>query len=426
MRARLGNATRETFSSLSHRNFRLFFGGQLISQIGNWMTLVALTLLVLHLTDSGIAIGLLAACQFAPVLVIGPWAGLVADRADKRKLLMIVQTCAMAQSFGLAALAAMGKPPVLAIYAVALCGGVFTAFDNPARRSFVVEMVPEDKVQNAVSLNSALMTGSRIFGPALAGLLVTTVGFTWCFLGDALSYIAVLAGLWMMRPGELFPAKPAERKKGMVRDGLRYVWQVPELRISLIVMAIIGTFAFNFNTVFPLFVKRSLHGTDATFTLVFSAMSLGSLLGALWTARRKSIELRHVIVSATAFGVVFVVLAGVPTLALAFPVATFMGLASITFMTSSTTLLQLRADPSMRGRVLALQAMVFLGSTPIGGPILGATCDRFGARAGLLVGAAACLSAAAYGMVANGRASTRTLDVDGDELVTSGADLQPA
>src|SRR5690242_9193643 len=247
-----------TFGSLRYRNFRLFFGGQLISQVGNWMTMIALTLLVLHLTDSGVAIGVLAACQFGPVLLIGPWAGLVADRSDKRKLLLIVQTCAMAQSFVLAALAALGDPPVGAIYAVALAGGIFTAFDNPARRSFVVEMVPEDHVQNAVSLNSAMMTGSRIFGPALAGLLVSTVGFAWCFLGDGISYLVVLAALWAMRSDELRPAPAAARAKGMVRAGLRYMRDVPELRISLVMMAVIGTLAFNFSITFPLFVTRTL------------------------------------------------------------------------------------------------------------------------------------------------------------------------
>src|SRR2546423_8852796 len=192
-----------TFRSLRVRNFRLFFTGQLISQVGNWLTLVAQTLLVLKLTDNGVALGGLAAAQFGPVLVLGPWAGLVADRSDKRKLLMIVQTIAMAQSFVLAALAFSGHPPVLAIYAVALVGGLTVAFDNPARRAFVVEMVPEEDIQNAVSLNSALMTLSRVVGPALAGLLVATAGFGWCFLSDGLSYIAVLWALWRMRPADL-------------------------------------------------------------------------------------------------------------------------------------------------------------------------------------------------------------------------------
>ena len=197
----LPRRARDTLRSLQVRNFRLFFGGQLISQIGNWLTLVAQALLVLHLTDNnGVAVGVLTACQFLPVLVLGAWAGLVADRSDKRKLLMIVQSFAMLQSFVLAALAFTGDPPLLAVYAVAMLGGIATAFDNPARRAFVTEMVPESHVQNAVSLNSALMTGSRIVGPALAGLLIVTVGYGWCFAVDGISYVAVLYGLWRMNP----------------------------------------------------------------------------------------------------------------------------------------------------------------------------------------------------------------------------------
>src|SRR4051794_31947661 len=217
----LRKATNETFRSLHVRNFRLFFGGQLISQIGNWLTLVAQTLLVLKLTDSGIALGALAVAQFGPVLIIGPWAGLKADRSDKRRLLLIVQFIAMAQSFALAALAFTHHPPVLAIYAVALVGGITVAFDNPARRAFVVEMVPEADVNNAVSLNSAVMTSSRIVGPALAGLLITTVGFGWCFLADGLSYIAVIIGLAMMRTSELRRPPLTPKAKGQVREGLR-------------------------------------------------------------------------------------------------------------------------------------------------------------------------------------------------------------
>src|SRR5438874_411007 len=196
----LRRGAQDTFRSLHVRNFRLFFMGQLISQVGNWLTLVAQALLVLKLTNNGVAVGALAAAQFGPVLVLGPWGGLIADRSDKRRLLLIVQTIAMAQSFTLAALAFRGHPPVLAIYAVALVGGVTIAFDNPARRAFVVEMVTEGDVNNAVSLDSALMTGSRILGPALAGLLIATAGFGWCFLLDGASYIAVLIALAKINP----------------------------------------------------------------------------------------------------------------------------------------------------------------------------------------------------------------------------------
>jgi MFS family permease len=397
---RFRRATNDTFRSLGVRNFRLFFSGQLISQVGNWLTLVAQTLLVLKLTDSGVALGLLAAFQFGPVLLFGPFAGLVADRSDKRKLLLAVQTVAMGQSFALAALAFSGSPPVAAIYGVALLGGFTIAFDNPARRSFVVDMVPADDIGNAVSLNSALMTGSRVVGPALAGLLITTVGFGWCFLLDGVSYLAVLAGLWMMDPTQLRAAPVTPRGKGQVREGLRYARSVPELWIPLLMMAVIGTLAFNFQTVLPLFVTRDLGGSTVTFTLLMSITSAGSLVGALATARRRQIDIRIVSVSAIAFGVALGCLALAPNQPVAFVISLIMGVSSISFMTASTAIVQLRAAPAMRGRVLALQSMLFLGSTPIGGPIVGVVSQHLGARYSLGLGAVGTLAAGLLGMLA--------------------------
>lgn len=395
---RLRNATSDTFRSLHVRNFRLFFGGQLISQVGNWLTLVAQSLLVLKLTGDGVALGLLAAFQFGPVLLIGPWAGLIADRSDKRRLLMRVQAFAMAQSFGLAALAFMDDPPVPAIYLVALAGGFAVAFDNPARRSFVVEMVPEDDIGNAVSLNSALMTGSRVIGPALAGLLITTVGFAWAFLLDGLSYIAVIEGLRRMNPAQLRSAPVTPKAKGQVRAGLRYARSVPDLWVPLVMMAVIGTLAFNFQTVLPLFAIRDLEGSELTFTLLMSVLSLGSLIGALATARRRTMSVHTVSASAVAFGVTMGALALSPNVPFAFGIGLLMGVASISFMTASTAIVQMRSDPSMRGRVLALQAMVFLGSTPIGGPVIGAISEGWGARYGLGIGALATVGAGLFGL----------------------------
>jgi len=395
---RVRTFTSETFRSLRVRNFRLFFGGQMISQIGNWLTLVAQTLLVLKLTDSGLALGLLAAAQFGPVLLLGAWGGLVADRSDKRRLLLVVQSIAMLQSFALAALGFMSSPPLAAIFAVAFIGGITMAFDNPARRAFVVEMVPPDAINNAVSLNSTLMTASRVIGPALAGLLITTVGFGWAFLGDGISYLAVLAALLAMRTGELHPAPVAKKGKGMVREGLRYARSVPELWVPLTMMAVVGTLAFNFQVVFPLFTIRDLGGTDATFTILFSVVSVGALIGALATARRTSIDIRVVALTAAGFGVSLGLMAGVPSLALAYPVGLLVGASSIAFLTASTAIVQIRATPEMRGRVLALQAMVFLGSTPIGGPIVGFIAEHFGARWAVAVGAVAALAAGLWGL----------------------------
>lgn len=397
MTDRLRGASRDTFRSLHVRNFRLFFAGQLVSQTGTWLTMVAQTLLVLKLSDgSGVAIGLLTAFQFAPVLVLGAWGGSVADRSDKRRLLIAAQAGAMVQSLVLAAVVFSGHATIPVIYALALVQGVLTAFDNPARRAFVVEMVPEDMVANAVSLNSAVMTGSRVVGPALAGALVVTVGFGWAFLLDGLSYLAVLYGLASMRSSELRPSTPSGRGPGQVRAGLRYVRSQPDLLVPLIMMAAIGTFAFNFQVTIPLLVTGPLDGGDGTFTLLFSVLSLGSMAGALWTARRTEVTNHQIVVSAAGFGVAMLGLAAVPGLWAAFPVAILLGVASIAFMTTSTAIVQMRAAPEYRGRVLALQAMVFLGSTPIGGPVVGWVSDTAGPRAGIAVGGVACLAAAAW------------------------------
>jgi MFS family permease len=397
--SKLRLAVRETFRSLHVRNFRLFFGGQLISQVGNWLTLVAQTLLVYHLTHNGLALGALAAAQFGPVLVLGPWAGLVADRSDKRRLLLIVQSIAMLQSFTLAALAFTGHPPVLAIFGVALIGGTTVAFDNPARRAFVVEMVPSEDMHNAVSLNSALMTSSRVVGPALAGLLVVTTGFGWCFLLDGLSYLAVLAALYRMRTEELHPAPVTPKAKGQVREGLRYARNVPSLWVPLVMMAVVGTLSYNFQTVFPIFVTRDLGGSDTTYTLLFSVVSVGALVGALRTARRTSIDVRAVALASLGYGVAMTFMTFAPNELLAFLAGLLLGVTSIAFLTTSTSIVQIESAPEMRGRVLALQAMLFLGSTPVGGPIVGWVSQQFGARYGIALGAIAALGAGVWGLM---------------------------
>ncbi len=397
---RLRGAARDTFASFQHRNFRLFFVGQGISQVGYWLSLVTLTLLVLDITDSGVAVGVLSAFQFGPVLLLGAWAGVVADRSDRRRLLLTVQSVNMAQSFALAALAFTGRPPVAALYALALVGGVCMAFENPARRSLVVEMVAPERINNAVALNSAVMTLSRVIGPALAGAVVTTAGYGWAFLGDALSYVAVLGGLLLMRTEELWPGPVTARAKGQVRAGLRYVWRTPELFVPLAMTAAIGTLSYNFQTVFPLFVTRDLGGSEATYTIVYSVVSVGSLVGALVTARRTEVDVHRVGMAAIAFGVVMAVMAVSPGLAPTLVLGLALGVASITFMVSTTSIVQIRALPDMRGRVLALQAMLFFGSKPIGGPIVGWVAEQWGARYSLALGAVAALGTGLWGLAA--------------------------
>jgi MFS family permease len=394
-------AARQSFRSLRNRNYRLFFLGQLVSNTGNWLTLVALTLMVLNLTGSGLDVGLLTACQFGPILLLSPFAGLIADRLDKKRMLTVTQILEMVQSFVLAALAFQPHPSLGALFAVAAAGGVLLAFDNPVRRSFVPEMVTQEDVGNAVTLYSALVAASRIFGPALAGALVVTVGYGWAFTLDGVSYLTVLVAIAMMRRSELRPAEPAPRAKHQVRDGLRYVREMPELRISFAMLAVIGVLSYNFSVTFPLLVTRGLHGTDTTYTLIYSAFSVGSLAGALVVAHRSQIRFRGIVMGAAALGASMVVLAAVPTVGAAFPVVVVLGMSSIAYMTSTTAIVQIVARPDMHGRVLALQSVLLIGTTPIGGPLLGAMADAWGARVPVAVGALGALGAAAYGWVAS-------------------------
>lgn len=403
MRARIRSAIRGRVRALRTRNFRLFFIGQLISNTGNWLTLVALTLLVLHLTNSGVAVGFVAACQFGPILVLSPFAGLVADRSNKLRLLKFTQAGEMCQSLALGALAFMHHPPLAALYATALAGGCLLAFDNPLRRSFVTEMVAQEDVANAVTLYSALVNTSRIFGPALAGLLVVTLGYGWAFTIDAISYLAVLAALWMMHTDELRRVPVTPRGKGQVREGLRYVRSLPELWIPFVMLAVVGTLSYNFTVVFPLFVEHALGGSDASYTLVYTVFSAGALVGALVIADRRKVGVDNIVRGAAAFGASSLLLAAAPSVAATFPIVAIVGFSSIAFMTATTAIVQVRADPRMHGRVLALQTVLLVGTTPIGGPIMGAVADATNARVPLVIGGVAALGAALFGLLVGRR-----------------------
>lgn len=388
---------RQTFVSLSVRNYRLFFVGQLISNSGNWLTMVAITLLVLHRTHSGVAVGLLSACMFGPMLFLSPFAGVVADRSDKRKLLYVTQTAEMSQSIALAVLAFVPSAPLWAFFVVAFFGGCMLAFDNPARRSFVSEMVPPRLVPNAVTLYSALVNLSRLVGPTLAAALIVAVGYGWCFAIDAASYVTVLVALVLMRPSELRDVARTPRGRGQVRAGLRYVLDEPVLRTTFLMLLIVGVFSYNFTVVMPLFVERGLHGSDAQFSLIYATFSAGAVVGTLAIARRSMVQLRTTIASAAALGVAMTLTTFVPNIALAFPAAALVGGASVAYMTTTTALAQLESDEGMVGRVLALQTVLLIGTTPIGGPFLGLLADAAGGRAPMLLGGIGAVAAAAVG-----------------------------
>jgi MFS family permease len=396
----LAQTVKKTFISLRNRNFKLYFIGQLVSNTGNWLTIVAQTLFVLSITHSGTAVGILAACQYGPVLLLTAWGGAVADRSDKRRALMLTQSLEMAQSIGLAIVALQPKPSLTAIYVLAIVGGILLAFDNPLRRSFVSEMVPTEDLPNAVVMYSTINNATRITGPALAGILIITAGYGWCFAVDAVSYIAVLICLMLMRPDELHRTPVQTRVKGEIMAGLRYVNSMPTLRISFLMLAAIGTLSYNFSITLPLFVKTVLHGSDALFTALYSIYSVGAVVCAFIVAHRGLVTLRSLIRSAGAMGLVMIVLSLVPTVSVAVPVIFLLGATTILYMTATTAIVQIEAKKEMHGRALSFQTMLLVGTTPIGGLILGWASDTIGGRVPLLFGGVVCLLAVLFGWVA--------------------------
>lgn len=387
----------QTFLSLSTRNFRLFFIGQLISNTGNWLTNVALTLLVLKITNSGTDVGLLAACQYGPILLLSAYAGAIADRTDKRKMLLLTQSLEMSQSCGLAILAFLPHPPLAGLYMLAIFGGILLSFDNPLRRSFVGEMVPREQISNAVVLYSTIVNVSRVFGPTLAGIIIVYLGYGWAFTLDAASYIAVLVCLVMMRPEDLFRIKPKPKQRGEVIAGLRYIQSVPVLWISFGMLAIISVLSYNFSVTLPLFVTRSLHQSEGVFTILYSLFSVGAVISALMVAHRNLVSMRNIIFGSLALGLTMLLLSVSPGLWLAIPAVILIGMSSILYMTATTAIVQVESKKEMHGRILALQSVFLIGSTAIGGPLLGWLADVVDARFLMVIGGIASLGACAFG-----------------------------
>lgn len=395
-----------TFSSLRHRNFRLYFIGQMVSNTGNWLTNVAIALLVLKITGSGLRLGVLSAFQYGPLMILSPYAGALADRFSKRRLLLVTQSLEMAQSIGLAVLAFLPHPPLVALYVIALAGGTFLAFDNPLRRSFVSEMVAPEDLPNAIVLYMTIVNGSRIFGPAIAGVLIASVGYGWCFAVDAASYIAVLVCLFLMRESELHRVERRAPLKGAVRAGLRYVFESPTLWISFMMLAILGTLSYNFSVTLPIFVTQVLHASERTYTLLYSTVSVGAVVCSLLIAHRGLTGLRDAIFGAVVLGVTLLLLAPVSSVAVAVPIVFVFGMAGILYMTATTAIAQIESKREMHGRVLALQAVLIGGPLAVGGPILGWLADTFGGRAPMVLGGVAALVAAAIASWASRRYST--------------------
>jgi MFS family permease len=386
---RLRLATDETFRSLHNRNFRLFFIGQLTSQAGTWMEMIAVTWVVLQLTDSGVALGLVTATRFAPLLVLGPWGGVLSDRVDRHRLMLVTQCCFAVLATALAVLVATDHVTVALLYGYTTIFGVLTALDSPARRSLVAELVEPGEVGNAVGLNSALMTGARTVGPTIAGAMIAGPGVAWCFVVNAVSYLVIVGALARMDRSAFHAAPVVAKAKGQLREGFRYVWRTPELLLPLVLAAVVGTMAFNYQVTLPLFAERTLHGDASTFTWLYATMSLGSVAGALTVARRRDLSVGFLVSAGGGMTIATVVFALAPTTPVALLVAPALGFTSLMLISGTNAVVQLKADPAMRGRVLALVSMVFLGSTPIGGPLVGWISETFDARAGLLIGGVA-------------------------------------
>jgi MFS family permease len=387
-------AIRHSFNSLEVPNYRRYFTGQLISLSGTWMQTVAAVWVVLSLTGSGVAVGLTTALQFLPMLLIGAWGGLLADRIPKRRLLIATQALMAIPALGLFAVTATGVVTPWMVFLAVFAMGSVNAIDNPTRQSFVIEMVGSDRVVNAVSLNSVIVQAARIVGPAVAGILIATVGVVPCFALNALTFVAMILALWRMDPSRLQAAPPAKAEPGAIRAGLRYVRHTPELLVPLALMALVGTLGFNFQVVLPLLAKFSFESGAMTYATLVSAMAVGSIVGALVNGHRGRTGPRLIAGGSLAFGVAALLSALMPTLAFEIPALMLLGAASVTFAATINSTLQLAVSPEMRGRVMALYSVVFLGSTPIGAPLTGWLAQSYDPRLALLLAAASGLFAA--------------------------------
>ena len=373
-------------SSLRQPNYRLFFFGQLVSVMGTWMQTVAQSFLVLDLTHSGTMLGLTTAARFVPMLVFGPAGGLFADRRDKRRILYVTQTLSGLVAAVFAILTGAHVIEVWSVVLLALALGFVNVFDNPARQAFITEMVPPEDLANAITLNSVAMNIARVFGAALGGVLVAGLGLAMCFACNAVSFIAVLVSLVAMNTAALYPVRPVQRRKGQVRAGMAYVRETPELLIPLLMIALVGTLAWEFPVTLPLMASRVFGGGAGTYGLMTSVMGAGAVVGGLVSAARAKLRARSLCLAAIGWGISITVAAIAPNLWSELVVLLFVGYGSITFNSYAKTTLQLVAKPTMRGRVMALWGLAWLGSTPIGGPIVGWAGQVAGARWALVIG----------------------------------------
>jgi MFS family permease len=397
---RVRRAGKVTFAALAIPNYRLYYGGQAISLIGTWMQMTAQAWLVLTLTHSSTALGVIVALQTLPVLLLSPYGGVIADRVDKRRVMVALQSAMGLQALALGLLTVTGAVRVWEIGALALILGLNNAFENPARQSFMMELVGPEHLRNAVSLNSVLVNVARTIGPAVAGVLIATVGDGVCFLVNAASFVAVVGSLMRMDRAALSPTTPTPRARGQLREGLRYVRRTPQLAIPLLMMGAVGCLTYEFQVTLPVMASKGLHAGATGFGFMTAAMGLGAVGGGLWMAAKGKTGLRPLVIAATGFGAAMAFATLAPSLTVELMALALAGAASITFMSTGNSTLQLTSAPEMRGRVMSLWFVAFQGSTPVGGPIVGALMGALGARAGLGLGAVTCIVVALAGLAA--------------------------
>jgi MFS family permease len=382
----------ETFRALKSRNYRLFLLGQLVSQLGTWVQLVAQALLVLRLTDSGVALGTVTACQFLPTLILGPWGGVVSDRLDKRRLVLTTQCVMFVFAAMLGTLVLLDRVEIGHVYVLAALLGTVKVFDDPPRRTLAMDFVDRAHIANAVGLNSAVIQVTRIIGPAVAAILISTVGIGWCFIANAVSFLAVIVSTAAI-DRDAFPTARLARGRGQIRDGLRYMRAEPALRRCLFMLVVVASMAFNWHVLLPLVAKRVLHGDAGTYATLAALMGVGSLCGALFVARLQSVDDRFLGRAAIGFGLATFALAAAPNFIATAVVTVIWGASVFLFLTAAQTILQMHSIDVMRGRVMAMFGVVVVGVMPLGGMVTGWTADRFSTRTAVLVGGVAALTA---------------------------------
>jgi MFS family permease len=383
------------FRSLRIRNYRLYASGQLVSLTGTWMQRVAQDWLVLELTNSGTALGIVTALQFGPSLLLGLWGGILADRGDKRRILLATQTGLAVVALLLGLLDIAGVVQYWQVLVLATVLGLITAVDTPVRQSFVVEMVGRDELTNAVAINSTIFNAGRILGPAAAGVLISAVGTGWAFVGNAASSGAVLAGLLLMRPAELFPSPQLRRARGQLREGFRYVRQRSDLMLTMVLIFVFGTFGLNFAITCALMAKQVFHRGASGYGLLSTALAVGACAGAVLATRRtERPSAMFLLGAAGAFSVLEIVTGLMPTYAWTAALLVPTGLAMLSVSTAANSSVQLGVAPTMRGRVMSLYLICFMGGTPFGAPIIGWVAGTAGPRWGLIGGGLVCLVSA--------------------------------